>query len=290
MKRLFLMVVAAVVLSTGATARSEEALKVDLQSLLSVITYNYDSDNFLGDLSMNFYGVGGGEITFAITDSAGNKVFEQAYPCSETYASDGSPACFTDSQSVKDKIKPSQMKSGAYTLSISYSGKKFYELKYDVSVVEQYGLKSVYIGGDWAAMASLQLSAQPAVRVNAYGGGPGKCGMDGADVQVQLFRDGVYIAKGHMEGLFYESCSTYGVSFGLFYEDEKHLTKWLGEGDITGKDGKYELVLLKNGEPSKTYAFEVTAGKVVSAPKGVQPGLFPDKLKSYSPDPWIYLK
>jgi hypothetical protein len=291
MKKIFIvMAVAAAIVLCAAASRAQTAIKADLSSLLSVLTYNYDAGKFLGDFNINLYGIDGGEVTAVIEGADGKKVFEQKYPCIKSYSLDESPACYMDSTSQKESIKPYQVSDGRHTLRLFFKDKEFFTLNYNLFVVVQYDVKNIYITGDWDKMALIELSSQPAVRATIYSGDPKNCNGEGASLQAQLYRNGEFAAKGHIEGTSFEACSTNAVSFTLFYEDANHFTKWLTAKDITGADGAYELKYFKNMAVAKTYAFAVSGGKITSVPSGVQAGLFPDRLTSYSADPWVYIK
>ncbi|MFA6448020.1 MAG: hypothetical protein WCX65_01010 [bacterium] len=287
-----LLGMAMVLVAMFATANiAKSQASVDLQVIISTLAYNYENAKFLGDFNGTFYGVEGGKIVAAIENGKGEKVFEQAYPCIKIEYSDNGPACYIDTSIEKVIPKPLEMRDGAYTLKFLFNGKEVYSLGYTAKTLVKNGMKGVFINGDWKKMALMQFSSEPGIRAVIMLGGNGECNDSGYDAQAQLYKDGVFLARAHNEGLFYDSCSATSISMMLFSEDENHLTKWLRADDVLKNDGFYELKYFVNKELSETYAFKVTAEEIIVVPTaGLQPGLMPERLRPYSIDTWIYEK
>lgn len=289
MKRLIIAVFC-IILCSCARAAGADGIKVELEPIVSTLSFNFDNDgNFLGELNMRLRGLAGGDITVVIEGASGKQVFKDVYPCGESSPEDGVPTCSMSSSERKNPAPPYEAADGKHVIRLLADGNEFYSLAFDFRVKDQDGYKSVYVTGGWAGMALLMPSSSPAMSVEVYSGGPDSCGGEGVNAQVQLFRNGQFFARGHMEGILYEGCSTAPKRFALFSETKDHFTRWTTVDDILA--GDYELIYFKDGSPAKTYTFSVAEGTLfVDIPAGIDSGLRPGALYLYPPDAWIYAK
>lgn len=288
MKRLIIAVFCIVVCSC-ARAAGADGIKIELQPLVSALSFNFDGGNFLGELNLRLRGLAGGDITVVIEGASGKQVFRDIYPCGDSYLEDEVPTCSMSSLERKNPAPPYEVAGGKHVLRLLADGNEIYSLSFDFRVKDEDGYKRVYVTGGWAGMALLRLSSSPAVNVEVYSGGPDSCGGEGVNAQVQLFRNGQLFARGHMEGILYEGCSTGPTRFALFSETEDHFTRWTALEDILA--GDYELIYFKDGSPAKTFSFSVAEGTLyTAAPAGTDSGLLPGALYLYPPDSWIYAK
>lgn len=288
MKRLIIAVFCIVVCSC-ARAAGADGIKIELQPLVSALSFNFDDGKFLGELYIQLRGLAGGDVTVVIEDASGKQVFKDVYPCAELSPENDVPTCSISSSERKNPAPPYEVADGKHVLRMLADGNEFYSLSFDFRVKDQDGYKSVYVTGGWVGMALLRLSSSPAMSVDVYSGGPDSCGGAGVNAQVQLFRNGQFFARGHMEGILFEGCSTGPTRFALFSETEDHFTRWTALDDILA--GDYELIYFKDGSPAKTYTFSVAEGTLfTAAPAGTDSGLLPGALYLYPPDSWIYAK
>ena len=199
-------------------------------------------------------------------------------------------ACYLSSSNAKP-AEPYQVQSGPHTLRLLRGGDEVYVLAYSAKVVDEYDYKNVYVTGDWDKLAFIDFSADPGMYVRVELGGPDLCGGAGRNMQVQLLRNGEFVARGHIEGNFFASCSTTESSFTLFSEDANHFTVWLAGKKQIFKEGAYELKVFEDGNVLKTYVFDLAEGRVTSTPPaGMHPGLQPGRIRTGEYEFVIYAK
>ena len=271
-------------------AYAVDRIAVDLISLLSTLNYNYENGQFKGDFGFSIYGIREGKVTVTIENGEGKKVFDRQFQCSEMYTYDESPACYLDS-SILPAVQPYTAVDGPHTLKILIDEKSVYSLNYYITTKLEYDYKSVYITGDWDKLGLLDFSAAPGLGVSLYSGAPDQCGGKSQIIEVQLFRDGEYVARGQLDGYYYESCSTSQITFMLYTEDDKHFVDWLDPNKLAAVDGTYQLKFFKDKYPAKTFEFKIAGGKVESAPSaGLQSALQPGAVRSTEMSRLMYAK
>lgn len=284
------LIAAAVLLFAAAPAFAQAQASVELSSVISVLSYNYDEGKFNGDFNFGITGLAPGDVTFVIENAQGEKVFERTMPCTESYSGGDAPSCYTSSSDGKEPT-PYDVKPGKHTLKILAGGKIVYELVYDVTVKTEYEVKNVYVTGDWGKVGVINFASEPGITVRVPMGGPDSCGGSSEDVQVQLLLNGEIVGRGHTEGYFYPSCSTTESSFMVFTTDSDHLTTWIAGKKQIFREGQYELKVFRNRKLEKTYAFKLEEGEVASAPPaGLQAGLLPERLTAGDQEFIIYQK
>lgn len=271
---------AAMLLLWACPARTAAPAAVDLSSLLSTLTYNYDNGQFSGDFGLTFYGIADGEVKAVIKNEAGNVVFERAIPCQSTYSSDDTPSCYLSSSDAAP-AEPFAAQTGKYTLTFVLDGEPLYTFQYALKVDTQYEYNNVYVSGDWDRIATVDFSAEPGMAVRVVMGGPDVCNQKTEDVQVQLFRNGELAGRGHVEGAYYPGCSLSESTLMLFKTDENNFTEWISGKKQIFREGDYELKLFRDKQLAATYAFKLFEGGVTSVPPaGLQPGLLPDRVRT----------
>lgn len=284
-KSLSLVLILISIVFTAITSHAKTS--VQLQDVLGTITYGYNGNQFSGDVYAAIKGTSGGDAIVNLLDADGNVVFSKKHECPTGYLYGNTPMCnLAPAESESDKSY--EVTDGVYTIQIMIDGKEVYALDYTVVVNRDWG--SVCVDGEWKNMAILDLNAFPSVAAIFYLGGPDYQNAEAVNLQAQIFKDGQYMMRAHLEGTYYYGCSVSSAQLMMFVEDEDHFTSWIYKDIVLSEDGDYELRLYVDRELYSTYKFTVADGQFRrNLPETFKKGLSPDKIHGYYDDSyWLY--
>lgn len=289
--RVVIAILAAITLLAPVSAFGKMKAGVDISTVLNMLSTNYDKGMFPGVYGFTIYHVKTDKVKIAIENSEGARVFEHVYFCDPNNDNEN-PSCYVNTDK-SGKPTPYSVRPGAHTFKIYVKDDEVYSLKYKLSAKIDYGYKNVYVTGDWKNIAGISTGGSAYITI--YSGDPGSCAQGGDNLaQVQLFRDGAYIGKGHYSPGFSPYCSTSAVDFTIFSEDDNRFTKWVNSSEILSTDGDYEIKYFEKNQLVRTYGFTVADGQVKSSTskdKPVQDALTLENLVvPYQSSAWVYAK
>lgn len=260
---------------------------VQLQDLLSTITYSYNGTVFSGDVYAAIKGTKGGDAVVNLLDPSGKVVFSKQHDCPTGYLYGNTPMCNL-APKESEANKSFQVADGVYTLQIKINGEEIYAIDFKIFVNNDWG--SVCVDGDWKNMAILDLNGFPSVAAIFYLGGPEYMNSEAVNLQAHIYKNGEYMMRAHMEGTYYYGCSVSSAQLMMFDEDDDHFTSWIYKDMIISEDGEYELRLYVDREPFKVFKFTVADGQFRrDLPDTFKKGLSPDRIHGYYDDSyWLY--
>lgn len=272
--------------SFAARAAGAKEVSVNLNDMLTTITYYYDQNKLTGDIYSSLRGLRKGEPVITVTNAAGKEFFRRKYKCEENVYSESGPQCNL-SPIDGEQATNATMVDGEYTLRVLVAGEEVYALNFNLVVTKDFNMICVY--GDWSEMASIDLAASPGVNISFFMGDP-KATSESMAVEAHLYRDGVFVGRGHVNGFYYMGCSTTSNSFMLFKDTPERFTEWITRDMILENPGEYEMKLFANRKLDKTFKFTVTQdGQVVpNQPRKMQAGLRPESNFTYPGTSWLY--
>lgn len=287
MKKIMSVFIISILFAMVSHTASHGKVTVQLQDLLGTLTYGYNGNVFSGDIYTAIKGINGGDATVNLIDSGGKVVFSKAHKCSQGYMYGNTPMC--NLAPLESEVENTfAVSDGKYTLQILIDEKEIYTIDFSIAVNQDWG--SVCVDGDWKNMAILDLNAFPSVAAIFFLGGPEFSNAEAVNLQAQIFKDGQYYMRAHMEGTYYYGCSVSSVQLMMFDEDEDHFTSWIYKDAVLSEDGEYELRLYVDRKLSIAYKFTVKDGVFrQSLPKSFGAGLAPDQIHGYYDDSfWLY--
>lgn len=264
-------------------------VKVNVSTIAATLAFSYDNGKFTGPSGWTLVGAPAGTVEIVIDNSEGKRVFTGKYKCEKDDSYD-MPACILSMEN--GKAAPYGAGSGKHVLKILMAGKEVYSFEFFLSVSNEGETKNVYAYGDWSNVGKLQINEDGSLAATLFSGSPESC-KDTApkDAQVQIFRNGRFFARGHLEGQYLESCSTAELSMTLFREDDLNFTYWLKSKDILGADGAYVVSFFEDRLLVRSYSFTVSDGKFTSAPPlelHLQQALLPQDLNVEEDGQWWF--
>lgn len=287
MKKLIHVFIVSILCATIFHTASYGKVTVQLQDLLGTITYGFNGSIFSGELYAAIKGINGGDASMNLLNSDGEVVFSKAHKCVQGYTYGNTPMCNLEPLE-SEAGNTFEISDGKYTLQIFVDDKEIYSIDFSIVINQDWG--SVCVDGDWKNMAILDLNAFPSVAAIFFLGGPEYMNSESANLQAQIYKDGQYYMRAHMEGAYYYGCSVSSVQLIMFNEDEDHFSSWIYKDAILSEDGEYELRLYVDRKIFSTYKFSVKDGAFMrSLPKSFSAGLAPNQIHGYYDDSfWLY--
>lgn len=289
MKYLVAALIMAMLFSTVLMAQ-DSTISANPEDLISLLSYSYTENVFSGNIYTTLRGSTGGYAEVQIVNSKGKLYFKGKFKCEKTYVKvEGIDECYLSpiSGSATEAIP---FEDGEYTLKIFLDDKQVYALNFTILFVKnKYNdEKRLLMDGDWGDMAFINMTDSRVVTMNFYINGPDVCDGAGVEMQALVYRDNVFLLKGHAENLTYFNCSKTHTMLRLFYSDDDMLTKWASKEDFS-VDGEYAVDLYIDNELAKTYWFTVSEGEIYSeSPRGIQEGLQSERVHGKDGSAWIY--